>query len=32
MESLTPASWEGGPDKIMQMADGVPEVVAVFLG
>lgn len=32
MENLTPDSWEAGPDKIMQVAEGVPEMVAVFLG
>lgn len=31
MESLTLASWGAGPDKIMQMAEGVPEMVSVFL-
>lgn len=32
MESLTSASWEAGRDKIMQMAEGVLEMIAVFLG
>lgn len=32
MESLTLDSWEAEPDKIMQVAGGLREMVATFLG